>query len=210
MTAFTVDQMRDILAPFHAGVTEAQLVRFCKYAQLLAHWNQALNLTAVNDPEEVATRHFGESIFASTIFRLSQGRLADVGTGAGFPGLPLKILSPALDLTLLEPNAKKCAFLTEVSAALGLDRVAVVRSRYEDYDPGAAEFGFLVSRALGNYKQLLRWAPRTLKPDGLVILWLGSEDSLLVSRCKGWNWESPILIPGTRRRVLLAGRVARS
>ena len=210
MTAFTVDQMRDILEPFHAGLTEAQLIHFCKYAQLLAHWNQALNLTAVSDPEEIATRHFGESIFASTTFRLSEGRLADVGTGAGFPGLPLKIVSPALDLTLLEPNAKKCAFLTEAYTGLGLDPVAVIRSRYEDYDPGAAGVDFLVSRALGNYKQLLRWSPRILNRDGLVILWLGAEDSLLVSRSNGWKWDSPILIPGSRRRVLLAGRITRS
>src|ERR1700733_2282707 len=132
--------MRDALAPFHAGLTEAQLIHFCKYAQLLAHWNQALNLTAVNDPEEVATRHFGESIFASQIFHLSEGRLADVGAGAGFPGLPLKIVSPALDLALLEPNAKKCAFLTEVYGELSLDRVAVIRSRYEDYAPSPPSF----------------------------------------------------------------------
>jgi 16S rRNA (guanine527-N7)-methyltransferase len=210
VTAFTVDKMRTMLEPFHPGLTDAQLIRFCKYAQLLMYWNQKLNLTTVSDPEEVATRHLGESILASTAFRLNEGRLADVGAGAGFPGLPLKIVSPDLDLALLEPNAKKCAFLTEVYNQLSLDRVTVIRSRYEDCDLGPASVDFLVSRALGNYKQLIRWAPRILKPDGLVILWLGAEDSLLVSRSKGWNWDAPILIPGSRRRVILAGRAVLS
>ena len=153
-------------------------------------------------------RHFGESMFASSLVPMERGRLADVGSGAGFPGVPLKIASPELRLTLVEPNAKKCAFLREVQLVLGLSGVEVIRSRYEDFDVPPNSFDFICSRALGGYKSLLRWSKGVLRPGGHVMLWLGTEDSTLLNRRKGWNWELPVRIPESRRRVVLGGRPA--
>ncbi len=206
----TVEQMQQLLHPFHRGLSAGQLLLFCKYLDVLLHWNQALNLTAISDPEEIVIRHFGESIFGSQILQFPHGRLADVGSGAGFPGLPLKIVSPDLQLTLIEPNGKKCAFMTELSRELGLEDVSIVRSRYEDSDLRPGSVDILTCRALGNYKQLLRWALPILNSSGSVLLWLGTEDSLRVSRLQGWTWDLPVWIPESRHRVILSGRPSSS
>ena len=102
-----------------------------EYVSLLLMWNQSISLTTVTDPDEIISRHFGESMFAAKLISVENCRLADVGTGAGFPGLPLKILSPTLDLVLIESNKKKYAFLSEVVRSLGLKSVEVLPERFE-------------------------------------------------------------------------------
>ena len=182
------------------------MAKIREYIEILTIWNQAVSLTAVNDKTEIVARHFGESIFAASAVPIHSGRLADVGSGAGFPGLPLKIVSEGLGVVLLEPNLKKCAFLNEVTGKLGLSNVEVSRSRYENYRPDGAPFEFVCSRALGGYRGLLRWARSVLAPDGRVVLWLGEEDSVLVGRTQGWSWDLPIRIPESQRRVIQVGR----
>jgi 16S rRNA (guanine527-N7)-methyltransferase len=204
--ALTASQIAAMLAPFGVKLSDEQIASFSRYLELLIYWNETVNLTAVSDPEEIVARHFGEGIFALSILPISHGRLADVGSGAGFPGLPLKIISSGLEAVLLEPNLKKCAFLAEVVAQLRLEGVLIERSRYEEYRSEVPPFDFVVSRALGNYKTLLRWANRVLKESGKVVLWLGAEDSMLVGRSRGWEWGVPVPIPGSRRRVILIGR----
>ncbi len=199
-------QIEAALVPFGVALSDDQITQFSKYLDLLVHWNQRVNLTAVNDPDEIVSRHFGESIFALSIVPMSHGRLADVGSGAGFPGLPLKIASSGLDVLLVEPNLKKCAFLAELAAQLGSEGVSIARSRYEEYPFATTPFDFIVSRALGNHRALLRWARSVLAENGKVILWLGAEDSVLVGRSRGWEWDAPVLIPSSRRRVILVGR----
>jgi 16S rRNA (guanine527-N7)-methyltransferase len=200
------DEIAHILLPYGGrALTDSQLASLAKYLELLTKWNQTIPLTSIQDDTEVVARHFGESIFAGPLLPTSRGRLADVGSGAGFPGLPLKIAFPGLQVTLLEPNIKKCAFLREVQSALGLPAVEVVRNRYEDFHAAPGSFDFVCSRALGGYKRLLLWSKVVLKPGGLVILWLGTEDSNLLTRIKDWNWALPIKIPESRQRVLLMG-----
>src|SRR5579864_3865478 len=129
----SVDEVSRILLPYGGkAFTDSQLANFARYLEVLKRWNQTIPLTSIEDDPEIVSRHFGESIFAGSLLPLSRGRLADVGSGAGFPGLPLKIAFPELQITLLEPNIKKCAFLREVQSALGLPNVEVVRNRYED------------------------------------------------------------------------------
>src|SRR5579863_1760181 len=101
------------------------------YISLLLRWNKAISLTTVTDPGEILRFHFGESLFASSFLDLKNGRLADVGSGAGFPGLPLAMANQSLNVTLIESNAKKAAFLSEVTRSLELQDVTVARSRME-------------------------------------------------------------------------------
>jgi 16S rRNA (guanine527-N7)-methyltransferase len=196
------------LAPFHAGLTAQQIQAIQDYLSVLLQWNQSINLTAIEDPIEILARHFGESLFAASFLRIGAGRLADVGTGPGFPGLPLKIVSPGMELALFESNSKKCAFLTEVVQRLGLSRVKVMRQRYQEFRPGVSDqgFDFVCSRALGDYPVFLPWARRVLKPGGSVVLWLGTEESIRISRRQGFSWDAPVPIPESRRRVILVGR----
>lgn len=200
------DEIAHILLPYGVKtLTNSQLASLAKYLELLKKWNQTIPLTSIKDDPEIAARHFGESIFAASLLPISRGRLADVGSGAGFPGLPLQIVSPELQMVLLEPNIKKCAFLREVQSVLRLPNVEVVRSRYEDFHATPTSFDFVCCRALGGYKRLLLWAKVVLKPGGHAILWLGTEDSNLLTRVKGWNWALPVRIPESRQRVLLTG-----
>lgn len=204
----SLEQIALALSPFTAGlrVSSAEMAKIREYVEILAHWNQVISLTAVDDKTEIVARHFGESIFGASAVPIHSGRLADVGSGAGFPGLPLKIVSEGLSVVLLEPNLKKCAFLKEVTGKLGLSDVEINRSRHEDYRPGGAPFDFVCSRALGGHRGLLRWARSVLTPDGRVVLWLGEDDSVLVGRTPGWSWDLPIRIPESRKRVIQVGR----
>lgn len=200
------DEIAHILVPYGGkALTDSQLASLAKYLELLKRWNQTMPLTSIQDDTEIVARHFGESIFAGSLLPIRRGRLADVGSGAGFPGLPLKIAFPELEVALLEPNLKKCAFLREVQVALGLSSVEVVRTRYEDFHSAPDSFDFVCCRALGGYKRLLVWSKAVLKPGGHVILWLGTEDSNVLTRVKGWNWALPVRLPESRQRVLLMG-----
>jgi 16S rRNA (guanine527-N7)-methyltransferase len=197
------------LAPFMAGthLSAIQLEKIGEYVELLVSWNRALSLTAIDDRTEIVARHFGESILAASAVPIRHGRLADVGSGAGFPGLPLKIVCEGLDVVLLEPNHKKCAFLNEVVRKLALKSVEVHSCGYEEYSRGASSpLDFVCSRALGGYRRLLRWAKTALDREGQTVLWLGEQDSILVGKTSGWTWNLPIRIPESSRRVLQVGR----
>ena len=209
----SLDQISQALAPFTVGVelSTAQLRQILDYVELLVFWNRTVSLTAIEDRAEIVARHFGESILAASAVQVRIGRLADVGTGAGFPGLPLKIACPALSVVLLEPNHKKCAFLNEVKRELRLEEVEISRLRFEQYAPdSASRFDFVCSRALGNYRRLLKWAAGALVPSGKVVLWLGEEDSILVGRTPGWSWDIPVRIPESSKRVIQVGRLIAS
>lgn len=196
------------LAPFWSKLSEGQLIAVQRYVSLLLDWNEAVNLTAIDDPIEVLSRHFGESLFAASLLRIGASRLADVGTGPGFPGLPLRIICPDMKLTLFEPNIKKCAFLKEVTQRLEMNDVGIFRQRYEEYQRDVGGFDFVCSRALGDYHSLLPWSRGVLNPGGSLVLWLGTEESIRLGRRKEFTWDAPIPIPESRRRVILIGRNA--
>jgi 16S rRNA (guanine527-N7)-methyltransferase len=216
--------MNDILAEYNDGGLSAAeisaalspyvrrplsgplLASIASYISLLRKWNRTIPLTSIEDEREIVMRHFGESLFAATLLPLEHGRLADVGTGAGFPGLALKMLAPALQVVLLESNVKKCAFLREAQATLKFTGVEVIRKRYEDAVAEPRSFDFTCCRALGHYKRVLQWAKLTLKDNGHALFWLGIDDSNAMTRINGWNWSLPAKIPESRRRVILIGR----
>jgi 16S rRNA (guanine527-N7)-methyltransferase len=204
----SLDVIAATLLPFRTRLSEHQLQAVQKYLSLLLEWNRSINLTAIEDPIEILARHFGESLFAASLLKIGGTRLADVGTGPGFPGLPLKILSPEMQLTLFESNSKKCAFLTEIVQRLQLNSVNVMKQRYEKYGSGNEGFDFVCSRALGDYPVFLPWARGVLKPGGSLILWLGTDESIRLGRRKEFFWDSPVPIPDSQRRVILIGRSA--
>jgi 16S rRNA (guanine527-N7)-methyltransferase len=129
-----------------------QLAQFARYQEMLLDWNQRMSLTAIREPAAIQRRHFLESLTCAAVTRdLSNRRLVDVGAGAGFPGLPLKILCPALSLTLVESVAKKARFLSAVVQDLGLEDVEIVVDRAENVGHMAghrAAYDWAVARAV--------------------------------------------------------------
>jgi 16S rRNA (guanine527-N7)-methyltransferase len=175
------------------------------YMDLLLRWNRKIALTTVTDPAEIVRFHFGESLFAASRYNLANSRLADVGAGAGFPGLPLALAVPNVSLTLIESNLKKCVFLAEVIRQLAVPNASVFSGRMESFGPDATRYDFIAARAFGQFDELLDWGRRHLVGDGKMLLWLGEEDSTKISSQPGWSWEAPAPIPGSMRRYILGG-----
>ena len=194
------------LDPYAIRVSPELARAIRRYLDLLLFWNRKVNLTSLTNPHEILQRHFGESMFAARVLSLQTGCLVDVGTGAGFPGLALKIVCPELAVKLIEPNAKRTAFLAEVRRALALIGVEIVRGRFTDVDTRTPIADYVTCRALGRPEQLLGWARRALKANGCLILWSVEQDIQRLSYLQGWTWEKPIYVPLSRRRVLLVGR----
>jgi len=197
--------MEAILAPFGLRLSAGQLKQVREYVGILLQWNQKVNLTSLQDEREILRRHFGESMFAAHAVPISHGRLADVGSGAGFPGLALKIGCPALEAVLFEANARRAAFLREIKGALKLAGVEVVRDRFERGLASRGGFDFATARALGGVGRLLKLLAQSLTPGGKVVLWVGVEGAELLARQPGWVWRPAIPVPESARRVLLVG-----
>lgn len=174
------------------------------YAELLLHWNRRVSLTTVTDPDQIVRFHFGESMMAVGTTPLRIGRLADVGSGAGFPGVPIKLLAPDISLTLIEANGKKTAFLAEIVRELGLRETQILRIRMESVPLTTGRFDFIAARALGRYSGLLLWSEKRLNASGKAVLWLGESEARTLS-ASGWIWRPPVRIPGSERRFLLIG-----
>ena len=207
----------ELLGPFFGAgsdvpLSRAQLEHISTYIDLLLRWNARVNLTAVRDPENVVTRHFGESLFAARHLCSSaandQGRttkdLIDVGSGAGFPGLPIKIWTPDMHLTLIESNHKKATFLREVVRALKLTDVDVFNRRAEDFPAGSADIVTL--RAVEHFEAVLPVAAQLVKPAGRIALLIGEAQIASAQRLlPAYRWDTPLPIPLSSNRVLLAG-----
>lgn len=198
-------QVEDTLGPYGILLEPGVVQKIRSYTALLIKWNRMISLTTVTDPIEILKFHFGESIFAASQVDFVESRLADVGSGAGFPGIPLAMTVPSLDVTLIESNSKKCVFLSEVVRELRLPNVKVLRERMENVDLGPRHFDFIAARALGHHNELLSWAKINVSASGKVVLWLGADDSRELSRKTDWSWQEPKLIPGSDRRYLLVG-----
>jgi 16S rRNA (guanine527-N7)-methyltransferase len=200
--------IRKALSEFQIDVNAGQVVQIQKYIRLLLVWNEKVNLTAIRDPLEILYRHFCESMFATKVVELRQCRLADIGTGAGFPGLALKILVPDSQIFLVESNTKKATFLAEVIRALGMSGANVLINRYDEVGEQVAPIDFLLVRALGEFDAFLKWVAAPRVDANTVILWVGAADVEQVRTSKHWTWEPPVTVPKSLRRVLLIGRRA--
>jgi len=197
--------IRRALRDFQITLSDAQVTCIQQYTRILQRWNEKLNLTAIKDPLEILHRHFCESMYAAVAVPINSGRLADIGSGPGFPGLPLKILRPELQLVLVESNIKKGTFLAEVIRELGLLNARVLISRYEELGEELAPLDFVCSRAVGEFGPFLDWAASDGVSAGRVILWIGGRDLDEARKSVQWDWQKPIPVPQSLRRYLLVG-----
>ena len=152
---------------------------FLQYLMLLQKWNSAYNLTAIRDMDVMVGRHILDSL---AICPWVKGpRLLDVGTGAGFPGIPLALAMPEMHVVLLDSNGKKIRFLREVKRVLSLDNVDIVQTRAENYRP---EVGFdtVTSRAFSDVQQLTDWTRHLIVPNGIWLAMKGRYPQVELSQ----------------------------
>jgi 16S rRNA (guanine527-N7)-methyltransferase len=238
-------RIAELLQPFLQGADGPQLTtddldRISTYIDILQRWNARINLTAIRDPEQIVTRHFGESLFAARHLFPTRGptqsgarvatdvspvqaehspaaekanaqhltpnvRLADVGSGAGFPGLPIKLWAPHIFLTLIEPNHKKSTFLREIGRALTLTGVNILTARAET--PTTSTYDIVTLRAVEHFDAILPIAAGLVSPGGRFALLIGSaQQEPALASVPGFSWLPPEPVPLSRSRILLVGR----
>jgi 16S rRNA (guanine527-N7)-methyltransferase len=203
-----------------AVLSFTQLNHISMYIDILLRWNSRINLTAIRDPEEIVTRHFGESLFvARQLFPTgahagtaalgrSAGqspalRVADIGSGAGFPGVPIKLWAPNIALTLIESNHKKATFLREVARSLTLTDVNILNVRAEEV---AQRFDLVALRAVECFAEALPDAAKLLAPAArLALLITTPQIKTARSILQNVSWDAPLPIPGSKSRILLVG-----
>lgn len=199
------DTIRRALSDFRVSVDDSQVLLIQRYMTILQHWNEKLNLTAIRDSLEILHRHFCESMFGAVAVPVEFGRLADIGAGPGFPGIPIKILRPDIELFLVESNIKKGTFLAEVVRELELVNARVLISRYEELDEELAPLDFVCSRAVGEFGLFLPWAASERLAASRLLLWIGGRDLDEVQKSPHWEWQEPIPVPQSLRRYILVG-----
>ena len=184
--------------------TEEQLEQLEKYYELLVTENKKYNLTAITNKEDVYLKHFYDSLTISKIIKLDNQTLCDIGTGAGFPGMVLKIFYPSLEVTLVDATLKKCHFLELVIKDLNLDKIKVLNKRAEEYSKETREhYDIVTSRAVAPLKHLLEYSIPLLKINGTYIAMKSDiskeiegienyENKLKISKEKTIKFELPI------------------
>ena len=190
------DLLPKYLAEVDVSATPEQLAQFRVHYDLLLRWNAKTNLTSVREPAEILRRHIAESAYLTKVIVLGKGKLVDVGTGAGFPGIPVKILSPETSVVLIEAVHKKAAFLKEVARELGVPALEVRATRLEDLPPLDADW--LTMRAVRLDREMMTQVHRHV-PRGTLSAFLGEDDATRLSAPK----IHPI--PGSDRRVIAVG-----
>ena len=160
-------------------IDQIQTEQFDHYIGLLIEWNKKFNLTAITDPEEIIIKHFADSLSISNLFDLKQYHsVIDVGTGAGFPGIPLKICYPNLKLTLLDSLNKRIEFLNYVISELGLSDVECIHGRAEELghnDCYSEKYDLCVSRAVANLSSLSELCIPFVKVGGYFVSYKGDK-----------------------------------
>lgn len=232
MSAADWDFLTSSAEMFGVRLDARQVQSLQRYLELLCEWNQRLNLTAIEDPREILVKHFLDSLSCALVLDLSaQHSLADVGTGAGFPGLVLKIAFPSLRVTLLDAVQKRLNFLGRLAADLELEGVELVHARAEDAAaprrragrstpapaPLRERFDVVTARAVARMNVLAEWTLPLARPGGHVIAMKGpevaaelAEAARALSLLGGGTPETRVLqLPGTEigRSLVLIPKV---
>jgi 16S rRNA (guanine527-N7)-methyltransferase len=185
-----VTALRQELAP-------ERIEKLAKLLTELTRWNARINLTAIREPEAMVSGHILDSLAVRPM--LAGRRVLDVGTGAGFPGLPLAIAEPELEFVLLDSNGRKISFVRHVIGELGLPNAAAIKARAEDYAP-VERFDTVIARALASTPRILELAGHLLRKDGVLLALKGKHpDQELgpIEELPGWKYEvTDVTVPG--------------
>lgn len=209
-------------ALFNVQITGRQVIAFHTYEKELLAWNRKFNLTAIRDPESIRTKHFLDSLSCILAWKATPpGRLIDVGTGAGFPGIPLKILYPNLRLTLVESVGKKASFCQHILQVLGLEHVEVIQARAEELgqDPNHREtYDWAVARAVANLNVLSEYLIPFVRVGGTALAQKGESGPAEAQSAEGamtllggkLRQLIPVNLPGVAddRYLILVDKVA--
>jgi 16S rRNA (guanine527-N7)-methyltransferase len=205
MSQLSTARIAELLEPYGVEASPKLCEQVQTYIALLLDWNRRMALTTVTDPVEIVRFHFGESMFAASAVPIRNGRLADIGSGPGFPAIPLSIVNQTIIGVPIESNSKKSTFQSEVARRLSLPNVHPYRGRMEDFPVIETHFDWIAARALGDFPALLRWSTEALAPSGRLVLWVGSNDASTLANNQNWHWDPPIPIPQSDRRMILVG-----
>ena len=216
LAAMDPDRIAALLTPFIGAepVSAPLAAQLQAYLDLLLRWNARINLTAVRDPEEIVTRHFGESLFAARLLRdagaftstaCTAPTLADVGSGAGLPGIPIKLFAPEIRLTLIEAQNKKATFLGEVIRTLGIEGAEIYGGRAENWNQQAA---IVTMRAVEKFERALQVTATLVANGGALCLFIGAGQTESAQRTLGHEWQFSLAvpIPNSDGRVVLMGK----
>ena len=170
----TKEEFIAALKELNIEVTEEKLAKLNKFYKLLVEWNSKINLTRIIEEQDVYLKHFYDSLTITKAVDLNKVKtLCDVGTGAGFPGIVLKIFYPNLKVTLIDSLEKRIKYLNEVIKELNLQNIEAIHSRGEDYQ---GSFDIVTSRAVANIEKLLTYTMHLVKKNGLFIAMKGNID----------------------------------
>jgi len=200
-------RIAELLEPFlqtdngREELSAAQLQQLSGYLDLLLRWNAKTNLTSVREPEEVVTRHFGESLFLARNVNREELRTAiDLGSGAGFPGIPLKVYSPRVAVTLIESQNKKATFLNEAIRKCTLMDINVFSGRAEE---SGLKADLVTLRAVEKFEAAVPTAVSLLNPVGRLALLIGAGRVASAKDLLAGFAINTISVPGSRARLLL-------
>ena len=163
-------------------LTEEQIEKLDKFYKLLIEWNKKINLTRIEDEEEVYLKHFYDSLTIVKVVDLNKiNTLCDVGTGAGFPGIVLKIVFPNLKITLIDSLQKRVNYLNTIIKELNLNNIEAVHARGEEYK---GKFDLVTSRAVANIEKLVKYTMHLVSPSGIFVAMKGDIDNELTEDIK--------------------------
>lgn len=165
---------------------DKQLEQFFEYMNLLIEWNEKINLTAITEPKEIIIKHFIDSLTINKYIE-KNNKIVDVGTGAGFPGIPIKIYKPEVEVTLVDSLNKRINFLNEVISKLGLEKIDTIHSRVEEFARNKKyreKFDISTSRAVANLSTLSEYLIPLVKENGKIICMKASEAEEEIEQAK--------------------------
>lgn len=169
--------MNENAKKINIGFNEKQLEQFFEYMNLLIEWNEKINLTAITEPKEIIIKHFIDSLTINKYIE-KNNKIVDVGTGAGFPGIPIKIYRPEVEVTLVDSLNKRINFLNEVISKLGLEKINTIHARVEEFARNKKyreKFDIVTARAVANLTVLSEYLLPLTKNNGKCICMKGSN-----------------------------------
>lgn len=193
MTDICHEKLLQGLSALNLPLAEPQIDALLRFIQLIAKWNKAYNLTAVRDQEEMVNLHILDSL--AILPHIKPPRVADIGTGAGLPGIPLAICLPDCRFTLVDSNSKKTRFVQQAVLELGLKNVEVMHSRVEVFRPEQA-FSTVITRAFASMPDILKLTGHLLADDGLLLAMKGQQPDQELAEISSAYSVIPIKVPG--------------